>query len=187
MFDVVKELDDMGTQLDLMIAPQMDCSDVKPRLARLVASIKAKAPHGRMMMHSCGAISKIIGDLIDVGVEILNPVQYTAAGMDPADLKRRFGRHITFWGGGLETQRTLPTGSVPHVGDRSGLRHLPLTHADLGSRNQPLRILRTGRSARRIATIAPGFEPCRASPSSRSCSLRPFPRTVSRFPPGSRE
>jgi len=113
--DVVKELDDMGTQLDLFISPEMYRSDVKPRLAKLVAFIKERAPNVHMMMHSCGAISKVIGDLIDAGVEILNPVQYTAAGMDTVQLKREFGRDITFWGGGIETQKTLPSGSVEDV------------------------------------------------------------------------
>ena len=109
----------MGTQLDLFISPEMYRSDIKPRLASLVESIKGKAPHVRMMMHSCGAIAKVIPDLIDAGVEILNPVQYTAAGMDPGALKREFGRDITFWGGGLETQRTLPSGSVQDVVDET--------------------------------------------------------------------
>ena len=113
--DIVKELDDMGTQLDLFISPEMYRSDIKPRLTTLVGHIKGRAPHARMMMHSCGAISKIIGDLIDAGVEILNPVQYTAKGMDPAELKQEFGADITFWGGGLETQKTLPLGSVEDV------------------------------------------------------------------------
>ncbi len=117
--DIVKELDDMGTQLDLFISPEMYRSDIKPRLASLVESIKAKAPHVRMMMHSCGAIRKVIPDLIEAGVEILNPVQYTAAGMDPGELKREFGRDITFWGGGLETQRTLPSGTVQDVVDET--------------------------------------------------------------------
>ena len=117
--DIVKELDDMGTQLDLMISPQMYRECVKPRLARLVGSIKAKAPHVRMMMHSCGAIRKVIPDLIDVGVEILNPVQYTAAGMDAAELKQEFGQDLTFWGGGLETQKTLPSGTVQNVIDET--------------------------------------------------------------------
>ena len=113
--DVVKELDDMGTQLDTFISPEMYRADIKPRLARLVEHIKARAPHVRIMLHSCGAVRKVIGDFIDAGVEILNPVQYTAAGMDPAELKREFGADLTFWGGGLETQKTLPSGSVLEV------------------------------------------------------------------------
>ena len=113
--DVVKELDDMGTQLDLFISPEMYRSDVKPRLARLVAAIKARAPNVRMMLHSCGAVRKVVGDYIDAGVEILNPVQYTATGMDSSELKAEFGADLTFWGGGIETQKTLPSGSVSEV------------------------------------------------------------------------
>ena len=94
--DVVKELDDMGTQLDLFISPEMYRSDVKPRLARLVSFIKERAPNLHMMLHSCGAVRKVIGDYLDAGVEILNPVQYTAAGMEPAGLKQEFGADLTF-------------------------------------------------------------------------------------------
>ncbi len=113
--DIVKELDDMGTQINLMISPEMYRAHIKPRLKQLVEFIKGKAPHVRMMMHSCGSIRKIIPDLIDVGVEILNPVQYTAADMDTQLLKREFGKELTFWGGGLETQKILPTGTVGQV------------------------------------------------------------------------
>lgn len=113
--NVVKELDDMGTQLDLFISPEMYRSDVKPRLSKLVSLIKSKAPNVRMMLHSCGAVRKVIGDFVDAGVEILNPVQYTAAGMDPVELKAEFGADLTFWGGGIETQKTLPAGAVRDV------------------------------------------------------------------------
>ena len=113
--DIVKELDDMGTQQDLFISPEMYRSDVKPRLGRLVAAIKAKAPNVRVMLHSCGAVGKVIGDYIDAGVEILKPVQYTAAGMDPAELKAQLCAHLTLSGGGIETQKTLTTGSLSEV------------------------------------------------------------------------
>ncbi len=117
--DIVKELDDMGTQLNLLISPDMYREHIKPRLKRLVDFIKSRAPHVRMMMHSCGSIRKIIPDLIDVGVEILNPLQYTAEDMDPATLKREFGKELTFWGGGIETQKVLPYGSVQDVIDET--------------------------------------------------------------------
>lgn len=117
--DVVKELDDMGTQLDTFISPEMYRADIKPRLARLVRHIKERAPHVRMMLHSCGAVRKVIGDFVEAGVEILNPVQYTAAGMDSVELKQEFGRDLTFWGGGIETQNTLPRGSVQDVVDET--------------------------------------------------------------------
>ncbi|MBN1671502.1 MAG: hypothetical protein JXR37_10740 [Kiritimatiellae bacterium] len=115
--DVVKELDDLGTQFDTMISPEMYAALIKPRLAELVRFIKSKAPHVKMMMHACGSMAKMIPHLIEAGVEILNPLQYTAAGMDPAALKREFGRDLVFWGGGIETQKMLPFGTVAEVQD----------------------------------------------------------------------
>ncbi|VGO22021.1 uroporphyrinogen decarboxylase family protein [Pontiella sulfatireligans] len=115
--DIVKELDDMGSQINLLISPEMYRQLIKPRLKKLVDFIKTKAPHVRMMMHSCGSVRKIIPDLIDCGVEILNPVQYTAADMDPAALKTEFGNDLTFWGGGIDTQKVLPAGTAQEVKD----------------------------------------------------------------------
>lgn len=113
--DIVKELDDMGTQINLLISPDMYREHIKPRLRKLVDFIKQKNPDVKMMMHSCGSVSKIIPDLIDCGVEILNPVQYTAADMEPAFLKSEFGKDLTFWGGGVDTQTILPRGSADEV------------------------------------------------------------------------
>ena len=117
--DIVKELDDMGSQINLLISPDMYRAEIKPRLKQLVEFIKGKAPHVKMMMHSCGSVRKIIPDLIDCGIEILNPVQYTAAEMDPVALKKEFGADLTFWGGGIDTQQILPTGTVQEVRDET--------------------------------------------------------------------
>jgi uroporphyrinogen decarboxylase len=68
-------------------------------------------------MHSCGAIRPIIPDLIEVGVDALNPIQVSATGMDTGELKREFGREITFWGGGADTQQVLPYGTEQDVRD----------------------------------------------------------------------
>ena len=68
-------------------------------------------------MHSCGAIYELIPDLIEAGLDILNPVQFTAAGMDLKELKRNFGDVITFWGGGVDTQSTLNNGNPKQVAD----------------------------------------------------------------------
>ena len=65
--------------------------------------------------HSCGSITRILPMLIDAGVDIINPVQTSAAGMDPAGLKQRFGGRVVFWGGGVDTQRTLPFASPEEV------------------------------------------------------------------------
>lgn len=115
--DIVKELDDMGSQINLLISPDMYKEKIKPRLKQLIAFIKGKAPHVKIMMHSCGSIRKVIPHLIDCGVEILNPVQYTAADMNPVDLKKEFGNDLTFWGGGIDTQKILPSGTVQDVKD----------------------------------------------------------------------
>jgi uroporphyrinogen decarboxylase len=115
--DILKQLDDMGTQANLLISPEMYRQSIKPRLKHLIDFIKGKAPHVKMMMHSCGSIRKIIPDLIDCGVEILNPVQYSAADMNPVELKREFGDDLTFWGGGIDTQKVLPAGTVQEVKD----------------------------------------------------------------------
>lgn len=77
----------------------------------------------RVFKHSCGAVAKFIPAFIELGFDILNPVQCSAAGMDPLELKRRFGDRITFWGGGVDTQKTLPFASPAAVREEA-LRRL---------------------------------------------------------------
>ena len=69
----------------------------------------------KTFIHSCGAVVPLIPEFIDAGFDILNPVQCSAAGMDPRTLKREFGKQIVFWGGGVDTQRTLPFGTPDEV------------------------------------------------------------------------
>ena len=69
----------------------------------------------RCFKHSCGSVERFLPSLIEAGFDILNPVQCSAAGMEPAQLKERFGDRLTFWGGGVDTQRTLPFGSPREV------------------------------------------------------------------------
>ena len=66
-------------------------------------------------MHCCGSVYGLLPDLIEAGVEILNPVQVSAAKMDLARLKREFGDQLTFWGGGVDTQQVLPYASLPEI------------------------------------------------------------------------
>jgi hypothetical protein len=73
----------------------------------------------KTFMHTCGSIVALIPDFIEAGFDILNPVQCSASGMDPRELKRRFGDQVTFWGGGIDTQRTLPFGSPDQVRDEA--------------------------------------------------------------------
>lgn len=69
----------------------------------------------KCFIHTCGSVVKLIPDFIDAGFDILNPVQTSAAGMDPEFLKKEFGDRIVFWGGGIDTQRTLPFGTPDEV------------------------------------------------------------------------
>jgi uroporphyrinogen decarboxylase len=89
---------------------------IKPKQRRLVDAIRKKT-NAKIFYHGCGAISELIPDLIDVGFDILNPVQTSARGMDPVRLKKDFGNDIVFWGGGVDTQRTLPFGTPQEVED----------------------------------------------------------------------
>jgi uroporphyrinogen-III decarboxylase len=69
----------------------------------------------KTFIHSCGSVMALMKDFIEAGFDILNPVQCSAADMEPKDLKRKFGDRITFWGGGVDTQRTLPFGTPEQV------------------------------------------------------------------------
>jgi len=110
--DVVAMFDDLGMQDRPLISPAMYRRLVKPRHARIIAAIKTRTK-AKVFFHTDGAILDLIPDLIDIGVDILNPVQVSAKGMDDTtELKRRFGRDLTFWGGACDSQRVLPFGTL---------------------------------------------------------------------------
>jgi uroporphyrinogen-III decarboxylase len=69
----------------------------------------------KSFIHSCGAVEPLIGEFIASGFDILNPVQCSACGMEPAKLKQRYGDRLVFWGGGVDTQKTLPFGNRDEV------------------------------------------------------------------------
>ena len=113
--DVIQFNDDLGTQGSLLISRQMYREFVKPFHKRMFSYVRDHYPDIKVFFHSCGAIKEIIPDLIDCGVQIINPVQISAAGMDPAALKREFGKELVFWGGGVDTQNVLSRVSVSEV------------------------------------------------------------------------
>ena len=115
--DVIQEGDDYGGQRGLQVSPAIWRQVFKPRLRQLLTHIKNCAPHVSVFFHSCGSIREILPDLIEVGVDVLNPVQVAADDMDSRDLKREFGADLTFWGGGVDTQRVLPLGTPLEVRD----------------------------------------------------------------------
>jgi uroporphyrinogen decarboxylase len=115
--DVISECDDLGSQSTTIIDPDTLRQMVIPRFKILFGHLKKRLPGVKTFMHSCGAIRDIIPDLIEAGLDILNPVQYTAHGMDLAGLKKDFGKDLVFWGGGVDTQTTLNNGSPQEVRD----------------------------------------------------------------------
>lgn len=115
--DIVGEGDDYGTQQSQLIDPGQFREYYKPHFDRVLSFIKKKSPQVKLMFHSCGNVRPIISDFIELGVDILNPVHITATGMEPVQLKKDFGKDIVFWGGGVDTQHILPSGTPDQVKD----------------------------------------------------------------------
>ena len=95
---VISECDDLGSQTTTILDPSILRQMVIPRFRNIFSHIKKRMPHVKIFMHSCGAIREIIPDLIEAGIDILNPVQFSAAGMDLKSLKKDFGRYADFLG-----------------------------------------------------------------------------------------
>lgn len=104
--------DDVGAQQAMLISPKMWRKFLRPRMANFIAELKAINPQLKVAYHSDGAIYPIIPDLIEIGLDVLNPIQ--PASMDPAWLKREYGDRLCFWGT-IDEQHTLPFGSVSDV------------------------------------------------------------------------
>ena len=111
--DVVEIWEDLTNQRGPMIAPEFYKKYLKPLDKRYVDFIKSRTS-AHIALHCCGAAVYFIPDLIDIGVEILNPIQVSAHGMDTKALKKEFGQDLVFWGG-VDTQYILPRGSVKEV------------------------------------------------------------------------
>jgi len=115
--DVVAQFDDYGTQASQLISPRMFRQQLKPRLRILFERVRELAPDAKRFFHSCGNVRPLLLDFVEIGVDILNPVHIRATGMAPAALKRDFGDALVFWGGGVDTQGVLPTGTPQEVKD----------------------------------------------------------------------
>jgi len=87
---------------------------IKPKDKRIIEMVKSKTD-AKFFYHCCGAAGDFIPDFIEIGVDILNPVQVSAVGMDTARLKKEFGNDISFWGGDCDTQHVLPYGTPDEV------------------------------------------------------------------------
>ncbi len=112
--DIVMIGDDLAGQNGPLFSPAFYRRVVKPRQKKLVGHIKSLTK-AKIWYHTCGSCIDYIPDLIDNGVDILNPVQISADRMDPKELKSRFGKDIVFWGGGIDAQHILPFATSDEV------------------------------------------------------------------------
>ncbi len=110
--DMIWVGDDIGAQNAMLISPRMWRKFLKPRMANFIAELKSINPQVKVAYHSDGLIYPIIPDLIEIGLDVLNPIQ--PASMDPARLKREYGDQLCFWGS-IDEQHTLPFGSAADV------------------------------------------------------------------------
>lgn len=104
---IIQRAADLGTQTSLFISPGLYRKYFKPAEDKVFTFIKSKAPHVKIWFHSCGAVEPLIPDLIELGVDILNPVQPLCRGMDSFDLKKKYGHKLCFHGG-IDIQKALP-------------------------------------------------------------------------------
>jgi len=112
--------DDAGTQRAGLMSPETFSEMIKPHYKRLCDWVHANT-NWKTFLHSCGSICSYIPEWIDAGIDILNPVQISAAHMEPERLKSEFGDRLVFWGGGCDTQKVLPLASADEVRDH--VRH----------------------------------------------------------------
>ena len=112
--EVIQTNDDFGAQEALQIRPELYREMFKPRQRKWIDFVKARTK-AKVFLHCDGAVAEILPDFIEIGIDILNPLQTSARGMDPARLKREYGRRLSFWGGGVDTQSTLPFGTLDDI------------------------------------------------------------------------
>jgi uroporphyrinogen decarboxylase len=137
--DMVWTGDDFGSQHEMLISPKMWRKYFKWRMANLIGDLKTINPDIKVAYHSDGDIRRIIPELIEIGLDVLNPIQ--PASMDPAEIKRLFGDRLCFWGT-IDEQHTLPFGSpedvqgevierLETIGRQGGLILAPTHHVQL--------------------------------------------------------
>jgi len=117
--DMILASDDVGMEKNMLISPAVWRKVLKPRWEEMFRELRKKKRDLIICYHTCGHVTPIIPDLIDVGIDVLNPVQPRA--MDPSELKEEFGDRLAFWGT-VDEQRTLPYGSVADVESEVKLR-----------------------------------------------------------------
>lgn len=104
--------DDIATQRNMMISPNMWREYLKPRYAKMFADFKKKNPEIKLCYHSCGNLQAVVPELIEIGLDVLNPIQPMA--MEPIEFKKKFGNDLTMYGG-MDVQKILPFGTPEEV------------------------------------------------------------------------
>jgi uroporphyrinogen decarboxylase len=112
--DVILFGDDLGMQSGPQVSPKMYREFFKPRHKLMWGRAKQLA-NVKVMLHCCGGVRELLPDLIDAGLDAINPVQISCSGMNAAELKAEFGREMVFWGGGCDTQTILPDATPEEV------------------------------------------------------------------------
>ena len=115
--DVILFGDDLGGQNAPLLSPAMYRRFFKPCQKRMWDYVHRRCPRLKINLHSCGAIEPLMNDLIEAGLDAVNPVQISCAGMDTAALKEKYRGRLTLWGGGCDTRRILPRGTPQMVGE----------------------------------------------------------------------
>jgi Uroporphyrinogen decarboxylase (URO-D) len=147
--DMIWVGDDIGAQQGMLLSPAMWRRFLKPRLAEFFATLRRINPAIKIAYHSDGVIEPVIPDLIEIGLDVLNPIQPTC--VDPAEVKRRYGDQLAFWGS-IDVQSTLPFGSPAEVasevrsrletlGQGGGLILAPTHHVQLDTPMENFRAL----------------------------------------------
>ena len=113
--DIIGFGDDLGTQSGPQFSPRMYREYFKPRHKLLWNQVKKISPHIKVSLHCCGGIYPLLSDIIDAGLDIINPVQFTCNDMELSRLKKEFGKDLVFWGGGCDTRDILPRGTPEEV------------------------------------------------------------------------
>jgi uroporphyrinogen decarboxylase len=113
--DIILFGDDLGMQSGPQVSPAMYREFFKPREKMMWQMVKTRAPHLKIQLHCCGGVRELLADLVEAGLDAINPVQITCRGMEPAGLKRDFGGQLTFWGGGCDTREVLSKGTPGQV------------------------------------------------------------------------
>ncbi|MGW8144102.1 MAG: uroporphyrinogen decarboxylase family protein [Anaerolineales bacterium] len=137
--DMIQTGDDMGSQKAMLISPKLWREYFKPRMAEFISELKAINPSVKVAYHTDGDVEPIIPELIEIGLDVLNPIQ--PASMDPMEIKRKYGDRLCFWGT-IDEQHTLPFGTprevakevrdrLENVGYNGGLILAPTHHVQL--------------------------------------------------------